>query len=93
MTLRDLTPALSERYDVDLDAGVLVVDVQPRSQAAEKNIRPGSVITHVGTNNRIRNLREYRETMSDYEPGDAVLLRISYQGQNRFVGLIIGADE
>lgn len=49
ITLSNLTSDLRERFEVDEDAkGVLVVEVEPGSEADEKGLRPGDVIQSVG---------------------------------------------
>lgn len=49
ITLVDLTPELRERFSLGNEArGVLIADVDPGSEAAEKGLRPGDVIVSVG---------------------------------------------
>jgi len=83
MTLRDITPAMAQQFNLSTDSGVLVTEVERGSPAAEKNIRPGHVITHVGLDNPVENMDEYREALSKYKPGESVLL-IVRAGENTF---------
>ena len=49
LTLSAITPELREKFDLGEKAsGVMVVQVEPDSMAAEKGIRPGDVIVEVG---------------------------------------------
>ncbi|MBS1272233.1 MAG: Periplasmic pH-dependent serine endoprotease DegQ [Candidatus Marinimicrobia bacterium] len=83
MTLRDITPSMEKQFNLSVGSGVLVTEVERGSPAAEKNIRPGHVITHVGLDNPIDNMDEYREAMSKYQPGESVLF-IVRAGENTF---------
>ena len=49
LTLSAITPELREKFELGENAnGVMVVQVEPDSMAAEKGIRPGDVIVEVG---------------------------------------------
>lgn len=89
MTLRNLTPELAQRYNLDADSGVLVTNVERGSVAADKGIQPGDVITHIGVDNKINNLSDYEDIMKDHKPGDSILLSIQRGGDTFFVGLTI----
>ena len=87
--LASLTPENRERYKVGKDSqGVLVAGVERNSPASKAGIRPGSVINMVGQKTvdspddvveHVRNAAEQKRS--------AVLLRVEYRGQNRFVAV------
>jgi serine protease Do len=89
LQLARLTPENRERYKVGKDSsGVLVADVERNSPASKAGIRPGSVINMVGQKpvetpddviERVRLAAEQKQS--------AVLLRVEYRGQNRFVAV------
>ncbi|MCF7805627.1 MAG: DegQ family serine endoprotease [Candidatus Marinimicrobia bacterium] len=89
MTLQNITPQMAQRFELSVDVGVLVTEVERGSPAAEKNIRPGHVITHVGLNNPIENVEEYRQSISEYEPGESVLLVVQAGDNSFFAGFTI----
>jgi len=93
MTLRNITQELAERFDLGTTSGVLVTEVRSGSQAAEKRIQPGDIITHVGPNSPVESVQEFREAIGKYDPGDSILLRLRRGENNFFVGLTIPGEE
>lgn len=89
LQLASLTPENRERYQVGEDStGVLVAGVQRNSPASRAGICPGAVINMVGQKpvetpdqvvEHVRNAAEQKQS--------AVLLRVEYRGQNRFVAV------
>ena len=89
LQLASLTPENRERFKVAKDSsGVLVARVESNSPASRAGIRPGSVINMVGQKpvdspsdviEHVRNAAEQKQS--------AVLLRVEYRGQNRFVAV------
>ncbi len=89
LTLKNVTPNLAQQYNLKVDSGVLVTNVESGSVAADKGIQPGDVITHIGVDNKIDNLDDYHKIMDKHKPGDAVLLSIQRGDNTFFVGLTI----
>ena len=63
--------------------GVLIVDIDSNSNAYDKNIRIGDVITELG-NEKINNIDEYNNILKSYNTGDAVMIRIVSNGSPRY---------
>ena len=89
LQLAALTAETRERFNVAKDSsGVLVAGVERGSAASKAGIRPGSVINMVGQkavetpDEVIKHVRDAAEKKQS-----AVLLRIEYRGQNRFVAV------
>ena len=89
LQLASLTPENRERYKLGKDSsGVLVAGVDRNSPASKAGIRPGSVINMVGQktvespDDVIEHVRHASE-----QKQSAVLLRVEYRGQNRFVAV------
>ncbi len=89
LQLASLTPEARERYKVNKNSsGVLVAGVERNSPASKAGIRPGSVINMVGQkqvespDDVIEHVQQAAE-----QKKSAVLLRIEYRGQNRFVAV------
>jgi serine protease Do len=63
--------------------GVIISEVDKSSNAYEKNIRRGDIITEVG-NQAIDSIEEYNTITERYSSGDAIMLRIISNGNARY---------
>ncbi len=93
LQLASLNAENRERYQLGRDSsGVLVAGVEQNSPASKAGIRPGSVINMVGQkpvdspDDVIEHVRKAAE-----QKKSAVLLRVEYRGQNRFVAVKLAA--
>jgi serine protease Do len=95
MTLQPLTDDIRQRFDITAEAqGVLVVDVTPKSSAAEKGIRPGDIImeisqVEVSTPQHIVDQLKSAEK----ENRKSVLLLINRNEEPRYVSIKIAPDD
>ena len=62
---------------------VLIIDINKKSNAYEKNIRKGDSITEIG-NEKINNIDIYTKVLENYTSGDAIMLRISNENGARY---------
>jgi len=85
-SVADLDSREAQRFDVRVDDGVLVTRIDPRSKAARGGIRPGDVVVRID-DNKIRNLRDYRQALKGYDEGDFIKLRIAREDVFLYVGL------
>ncbi|MDD4871959.1 MAG: Do family serine endopeptidase [Kiritimatiellae bacterium] len=86
ITVRNLTSELAEKFDLDIEKGVVVVDVQDGSIAWRAGIQPGVVITGVNRKS-VSTVAEFNKAI--LEAKDKVLLRISDGRISRYVPLKI----
>ncbi|HCY48289.1 MAG TPA: serine protease [Alphaproteobacteria bacterium] len=89
MKLSNITPALRSEYGLsDEVQGVLVLEVDPDSQAAEKGIGEGDVIDKIFSDS-ITSPREASDAVEKVGAagGTTALLRLNIDGQYRFVAL------
>jgi serine protease Do len=72
----------------DDEAGVMVTDVDPNGQAAERGLQPGDVILSVG-DDAVKSPADVEKMVEDAKEGGmkAVLLRVKTGEQTRFVAL------
>lgn len=73
LELETLTPEKAERYRISVSEGLLVVDVDFNSAAAEAGIRQGDVILEVDRE-KILTVEEFNKKLQNYEPGDKIML-------------------
>ena len=90
--LAALDEDLRRRFNVDDNlSGVLVVEVDPLSAAAEKGVRPGDVIAQVAQR-AVSSPEDVKKTVESEETAgrSSVLLRLVTRGETRFVALRLG---
>ena len=63
--------------------GIIISEIDKSSNAYEKDIRRGDIITEVG-NQTINSIEEYNAIIEEYSSGDAVMLRIVSNGNARY---------
>ena len=63
--------------------GVLVLDINKKSNAFSKNIRKGDIITEIG-NESIKSYEDYKLILQDYKTGDAIMIRVLSSGNARY---------
>ena len=63
--------------------GVIILDISPQSEAYQKNIRKGDIITEIG-NIKITSTSDYDNALKDYTSGDPIMMRIINNGNARY---------
>ncbi|MBN2132514.1 MAG: DegQ family serine endoprotease [Sedimentisphaerales bacterium] len=91
LSLQTLTKDLAEDLGYDGLEGVVVTEVEPDSTAAEKGIRPGTVIMEVDRD-VVRNVKEFNEAIQKAQKKGKALLRIRSEGYTRFVVLPLSEE-
>jgi serine protease Do len=95
MTLQALSAENRRGYEIDKDMeGVLIVDVAPKSSAAEKGIRPGDIIVEI-SQEEVKSPHHVVEKIKKAEKDNrkSVLLLINREGESRYVSIKIGPEE
>jgi serine protease Do len=77
LSVRALSTA--ERKEVDVDNGVLVVEVKPYSEAAERGIAPQDVIVEADRK-AVKTPKELKGIVDQRKRGDSILMRVKRQG-------------
>ena len=63
--------------------GVIIIDIDSSSNAYEKNIKKGDIITEIG-NEKVTNLDIYTKVLEKYKSGEAIMLRIINNSNARY---------
>lgn len=75
MTIEALTPDKAMRYGVSESEGLLVLDVNFNSPAAEAGIKQGDIILEVDRI-KMKTEKDFEARIKNYKPGDKVLLLV-----------------
>ena len=86
MTVQRLTPQIAESLGLEKADGVVVTAVEPGSAADEAGIRRGDVILEVDRK-PIRNLDEYKKSISGMRKGKGVLFLVRRGDNTLFLAL------
>jgi serine protease Do len=74
--VRDISNTLAERYEIDTNSkGVLVTDIDKKSNAFESGIRVGDIITRVGTK-KVTSSKDFINLIEESKQHDSLLLLI-----------------
>ena len=84
----ELNDQLREKYDLkDKDGDLVIVSVEPQSEASEKNIEPGDVIKRVGTQ-QVSSLSQFNKKVeASKKKGTLLLLIKKPSGSSQFITL------
>ena len=63
--------------------GIIVIDVDQKSQAYKNNLRKGDIITEVGKK-QINSIEDYLNELENYSKGDPIMLRVIRDGNPRY---------
>ena len=66
------------------ETGVIIIDVEKKSNSGKQNIKHGDIIVAIGRN-EIQSVNTYNKTISKYSLGDIIMLRIIRNGNARYV--------
>ena len=72
----------------DHDDGVLVVDINPESEAFLSSIRKGDVIVEIGRKT-INNKQDYDNELKLYNAGDSIMLKVMRDNMTRYEAFLI----
>ena len=74
--VRDISSSLAERYEIDpKSSGVLVTDIDKKSNAFEAGMRVGDIITRVGTK-KVISSKDFIDLIEESKKQDSLLLLV-----------------
>lgn len=89
VSLGRLTQQIREALGIEVEGGVVVLDVVSDGPAAEAGMRAGDVVTHVA-GQRVRSLGEFLGALRRLEPGQTVRFRVLRGGQTVQLSVTLG---
>jgi serine protease Do len=90
-SVRNLTDELAERYGYEGQSGVIVVNVEPGSQAAQMGIVPGVLIKEVDRE-AVKNTRQFNEAIEKARKKGKALLLVKRDRYQYFVLLPLSGN-
>jgi serine protease Do len=86
MSLQELTPELAKNLGIQEKGGLIVVQVEEGSPAAEAGIRKGDVIVEVDQT-PVKTVEEFSRKVEKYKKGDTILFLVKRQKGTLFLTL------
>ena len=86
MTLKELTPELAGNLGLSETSGLVVVQVESNSPAAEAGMRPGDIILEVDQVT-MKDLEQFIEKIKNYKAGDTILFLTKRRGATLYLTL------
>lgn len=78
----DLTPQVAERFDIDVESGVIVLSITADSPAEAAGLREGDLVVRID-GDEIRIVEDLLSRLRENAPGDRVTLEIVRDGDRR----------
>ncbi len=88
LTLKEITPEIARNFRLSETSGLVVVQVEANSPAAEAGIAPGDIVLEVDQT-PVKTLGEFNKKIGSYKAGDTILLLINRRGSTLYVTLKI----
>ena len=85
-----ITPELQDQYSLSSSEGVLVVEVQPGSPAADAGVKQGDVIVQIG-DQKVTSQVDLFSYLRGKKPGDQVELQIVRGGDEQTLSVTLGS--
>ncbi len=88
MTLQEITPELAQQYDLAETSGLIIVNVESNSPAAEADLRSGDIILEVDQI-PVKSITMFNRKIRQYKKGNTILFLINRDGSTLFLTLTI----
>ena len=88
MTLQEITPELAQQYDLTETSGLIIVNVDSNSPAAEADFRSGDIILEVDQM-PVKTIAAFNRKILQYKKGNTILFLINRDGSTLFLTLTI----
>ncbi len=88
MILQEITPEIAQQYDLSETSGLIIVNVENNSPAAEADLRSGDIILEVDRT-PVKSIAAFNRKIRQYKKGNSILFLINRDGSTRFLTLTI----
>jgi serine protease Do len=88
LTLQEITPELAQQYDLPKTSGLIIINVENNSPAAEADLRTGDIILEVDRT-PVKSIAAFNRKMLRYKEGNTILFLINRDGSTLFLTLKI----
>ena len=88
----NITSAATEKYDLKVSQGALVMEVADRSSAKQAGLTEGDVITSIDGHS-ISTMSDLQEAISTHKPGDKVRMAVDRKGKAMTIDLVLKNSE
>lgn len=88
----NITSAATEKYDLKVSQGALVMEVADRSSAKQAGLTEGDVITSIDGHS-ISTMSDLQEAISTHKPGDKVRMSVDRKGKAMTIDLVLKNSE
>ncbi len=86
MTVDEITPELAREYALPETSGLLLVEVEENSPAAEAGFQPGDIILQIDQE-PVKRIDAFTQAINQYRRGDIVLFLVNRGGSTVFLTL------
>ncbi len=88
LTLQEITPELAKQYDLAETSGLIIVNIENNSPAAEADLRSGDIILEIDRT-PIKSIAAFNRKIRQYKKGSTILFLVNREGSTLFVTLTI----
>jgi serine protease Do len=88
LDVRELTNQYRNKYGIsEIDDGLVIISVNPNSDASNKGVKTGDIIKRVGSK-KVNNVKDFNRLIDQTKINDTILLLIKKpNGNSRFITL------
>jgi serine protease Do len=86
LTLQELSTELAEKFEYEVNSGLIISDVEPGSPAAAAGLKPGHLVEEVNRE-KISSLEELKQALKQSSNSGKILLRVRSGNHSTYVVL------
>jgi len=86
MAVEEISPELARNFNLSETSGLIVVQVEEGSPAAESGVKPGDIILELDQV-PMKELAQFQKKIASYKTGDTILLLLKRKGATLYITL------